>query len=114
MARRRPPRGAGEGLLCPTPRPKGVLADASVLSIVANLEGLDLNGLRRQWRAHLGSDAPAHLPRWLLMKVLAYRLQADAFGDLTNRSEGSFALGKRVASALLSTAAPPRRARAWV
>ena len=64
------------------PRPKGVLADASVLSIVANLEGLDLNGLRRQWRAHLGSDAPAHLPRWLLMKVLAYRLQADAFGDL--------------------------------
>ena len=30
--------------------------DASVLSTVANLEGLDLNGLRRQWRAHLGSD----------------------------------------------------------
>jgi hypothetical protein len=56
--------------------------DASVLSIVANLEGLDLNGLRRQWRAHLGGEAPAHLPRWLLMKVLAYRLQSDAFGDL--------------------------------
>jgi hypothetical protein len=56
--------------------------DASVLSIVANLEGLDLNGLRRQWRAHLGGEAPAHLSRWLLTKVLAYRLQADAFGDL--------------------------------
>ena len=56
--------------------------DASVLSIVANLEGLDLNGLRRQWRAHLGGEAPAHLPRWLLMRVLAYRLQSDAFGDL--------------------------------
>jgi len=55
--------------------------DASVLSIVANLEGLDLNGLRRQWRAHLGGEAPAHLSRWLLMKVLAYRLQSDAFGD---------------------------------
>ena len=25
---------------------------------------------------------PAHLSRWLLMKVLAYRLQSDAFGDL--------------------------------
>ena len=25
--------------------------DASVLSIIANLEGLDLNGLRHQWRA---------------------------------------------------------------
>ena len=56
--------------------------DASVLSIVANLAGLDLSGLRRQWRAHLGGEAPAHLPRWLLMRVLAYRLQADAFGDL--------------------------------
>ena len=56
--------------------------DASILSIVANLEGLDLNGLRRQWRAHLGGETPAHLPRWLLMKVLAYRLQSDAFGGL--------------------------------
>ena len=56
--------------------------DASILSIVANLEGLDLNGLRRQWRTHLGGEPPAHLPRWLLMKVLAYRLQSDAFGDL--------------------------------
>ena len=56
--------------------------DASVLSIVANLEGLDFNGLRRQWRAHLGGEPPAHLPRWLLMRVLAYRLQADTFGGL--------------------------------
>jgi hypothetical protein len=56
--------------------------DAPVLSIVANLQGLDLNGLRRQWRAHLGGEAPVHLPRWLLMKVLAYRLQSDAFGGL--------------------------------
>ena len=56
--------------------------DASVLSIMANLEGLDLNGLRHQWRAHLGGEAPAHLPRWLLIRVLAFRLQSDAFGDL--------------------------------
>jgi hypothetical protein len=56
--------------------------DASVLSIVGNLEGLDLDGLRRHWRDHLGGEAPAHLSRWLLMKVLAYRLQSDAFGDL--------------------------------
>jgi hypothetical protein len=56
--------------------------DASLLSIVANLEGLDLNGLRRQWRVHLGGEPPAHLQRWPLIKVLAYRLQSDAFGDL--------------------------------
>jgi Protein of unknown function (DUF2924) len=58
------------------------LVDASVLSIVAGLEGYDPNGLRRQWRAHLGGEPPMHLPRWLLMRVLAYRLQADAFGGL--------------------------------
>ena len=56
--------------------------DVSVLSMVADLEGHDLNGLRRQWRAHLGGEAPAHLPRWLLMRVLAYQLQSDAFGGL--------------------------------
>ena len=56
--------------------------DGSVQSIVADLEGRDLDGLRRQWRAHLGGEAPAHLPRWLLMRVLAYRLQSNAFGDL--------------------------------
>ena len=54
--------------------------DVSVFSIVADLEGRDLDGLRRQWRAHLGGEAPAHLPRWLLMRVLAYRLQSDALG----------------------------------
>jgi hypothetical protein len=56
--------------------------DASVLSIVADLEGLDLNGLHRQWRAQLGGEPPAHLPRWLLARVLAYRLQSDTFGGL--------------------------------
>jgi hypothetical protein len=56
--------------------------EASVLSIVARLEGHDLNGLRRQWRARLGGVPAAHLQRWLLMRVLAYRLQADAFGRL--------------------------------
>jgi hypothetical protein len=59
-----------------------LLLDASGPSIVAGLEGHDLNGLRRQWRAHLGGEPPVHLPRWLLMRVLAYRLQADAFGGL--------------------------------
>jgi hypothetical protein len=61
--------------------------DASVLSIVAGLEGHDLDGLRRKWRAHLGGEPPAHLPRWLLMRVLAYRLQADALGGLDKSIE---------------------------
>jgi hypothetical protein len=73
-------REAAKRPVAPTPQASLPL-DASVLSIVANLEGLDLDGLRRQWRAYLGGEAPAHLPRWLLMRVLAYRLQSDAFGD---------------------------------
>jgi hypothetical protein len=49
---------------------------------VASLSRLNLDELRLQWRNHLGGIAPAHLPGWLLMRVLAYRIQAAAFGDL--------------------------------
>jgi hypothetical protein len=72
---------AAKGPVAATPGASPSL-DASVFSIVADLEGHDLNGLRRQWRAHLGGEPPAHLPRWLLMKVLACRLQSDTFGGL--------------------------------
>ena len=69
MAGARPPRGAGEGLLRPTPRPKGVLA---VDDMIAALVELDANGLCLQWRNHLGGTPPAHLPRWLLMRILEH------------------------------------------
>jgi Protein of unknown function (DUF2924) len=61
---------------------------------VAGLEGQDLNGLRRHWRAHLGGEPPAHLPHWLLMRVLAYRLQADAFGGLDKSIQRMLRSGK--------------------
>jgi hypothetical protein len=57
-------------------------ADAFLAAVLAGLEGLELDGLRRQWRNHLGGEAPAHLPRWLLVKVLGHRLQVAACGDL--------------------------------
>jgi Protein of unknown function (DUF2924) len=57
-------------------------ADASLAAVLAGLEGLEIEGLRRQWRNHLGGEVPAHLPRWLLVRVLGYRLQVAAFGDL--------------------------------
>lgn len=46
------------------------------------LSSLDLAGLRRRWRGLFGSAAPEHLPRSLLHRILAYRVQADALGDL--------------------------------
>src|SRR6202047_765404 len=79
MAGRRPPRGAGGGLVSPTPRPKGVLA---LDDMISGLVDLDANGLCLQWRNHLGGTPPAHLPRWLLMGILAYRLQAAVFAGL--------------------------------
>jgi hypothetical protein len=59
-------------------------ADASLAAVLAGLEGLEVEGLRQQWRNHLGGEAPAHLSRWLLLKVLGHRLQIAAFGDSDN------------------------------
>jgi hypothetical protein len=39
----------------------------------------DASAPRFGWRNQLGGVAPAHLPKWLLVRVLAYRVQATAF-----------------------------------
>ncbi len=49
---------------------------------IARLRGLDLAGLQARWRTMFGRRAPAHLPRHLLLRIVAYRLQADVHGDL--------------------------------
>jgi hypothetical protein len=49
---------------------------------ISSLGDRDADQLRLQWRNHLGGAAPAHLPRWLLVRLLAYRLQVAALGDL--------------------------------
>jgi hypothetical protein len=49
---------------------------------VAALSQLDLHQLRVRWRKLLRSHPPEHLSRSLLMRVLAYKLQARADGDL--------------------------------
>jgi hypothetical protein len=53
---------------------------------IAHLRGLDLRGLRSRWQTVFGRPAPAHLTRHLLFAVIAYRLQADRFGDLDHAS----------------------------
>ena len=54
----------------------------SVEDEIAHLRGLDLKGLRSRWQGVFQRPAPAHLTRHLLFSVIAYRLQADRFGDL--------------------------------
>lgn len=46
------------------------------------LEVLDANDLRIRYRQLTRKTAPSHLPRWLLLRIVAYRIQARAFGDL--------------------------------
>jgi len=57
--------------------------DAKSLDIeIARLRGLDVKELRARWHTQFGRRPPAHLPRHLLFRILAYRLQAEALGDL--------------------------------
>jgi hypothetical protein len=54
----------------------------SVEDEIAHLRGLDLRGLRARWQSVFQRSALSHLTRHLLFAVIAYRLQADRFGDL--------------------------------
>ena len=66
-----------------TQRPAPTPAAAAALSAeLDGLSGLDLDQLRIQWRNRFGRTAPAYLPRGLLLRLLAYRIQAEVFGDL--------------------------------
>jgi len=54
---------------------------------IAQLRELDVSTLRARWRVVFRKDAPVRLSRHLLMRVLAYRLQADRLGDLDAESQ---------------------------
>ena len=49
---------------------------------IARLRDLDLGELLARWRTVLGRRPPSSLPRHLLFRLLAYRVQAEALGDL--------------------------------
>jgi hypothetical protein len=49
---------------------------------IARLRGLEVGELQARWHTVFRRRAPPHLPRHLLFRVLAYRLQADHLGDL--------------------------------
>ena len=58
----------------------------SLDSEIARLRGLDVGGLRARWHTMFRRRAPPHLPRHLLFRMLAYRLQADHLGDLDSET----------------------------
>jgi hypothetical protein len=54
---------------------------------IARLRDLDRTDLKARWQTAFGQRPPAQLPRHLLFRMLAYRLQADRFGDLDGESK---------------------------
>jgi hypothetical protein len=46
------------------------------------LQALDLHELRVRWRKLTRSTAPEHLTRALLLRLVAYKMQAKVYGDL--------------------------------
>jgi hypothetical protein len=85
-----------------------VRSKASVEDEIAHLRDLDLRGLRARWQSVFQRPPPSHLPRHLLFAVLAFRIQADRFGDLdhetrkvlnrTNANESGLAIANRLKS----------------
>jgi hypothetical protein len=59
----------------------------SIEDEIAHLRGLDLPGLRSRWQSVFRRLAPTHLTRHLLFAVIAYRLQADRFGDIDHATQ---------------------------
>ena len=59
-------------------------AKLSLEDEIAHLRDLDLKGLRARWKGIFRRQPPLHLPRHLLLAVLAYRLQADQLGDIAH------------------------------
>ena len=54
---------------------------------LARLRELDVGALRARWHTLFRQKPPTHLPRHLLYRILAYRLQADQLGDLDPESK---------------------------
>src|SRR5438477_8173973 len=87
---------------------RNVTTKISIELEIAHLRGLDLKGLRARWQSVLQRPAPDHLPRHLLFAIIAYRIQADRFGDLDHEARqlldrtGAKESGKAMSARLVS------------
>ena len=63
-----------------------ITTETSIEDEIVHLRGLDLKGLRARWQSVLQRPAPDHLSRHLLFAIIAYRIQADRFGDLDHET----------------------------
>jgi hypothetical protein len=64
----------------------GSRIEGEIARELAGLAELDLEALQRRWRRMSGRPAPKHITKQVLIRMIAYRIQADAFGDLDSQS----------------------------
>ena len=62
--------------------PRGTRQRQTIEDEIALLRDFDLKALRARWQNEFARAAPEHLTRYLLFRILAYRIQADRLGDL--------------------------------
>jgi hypothetical protein len=63
-----------------------ITTETSIEDEIVHVRGLDLKGLRARWQSVLQRPPPDYLPRHLLFAIIAYRIQADRFGDLDHET----------------------------
>jgi hypothetical protein len=63
-----------------------ITTETSIEDEIVHLRGLDLKGLCARWQSVLQRPPPDYLPRHLLFAIIAYRIQADRFGDLDHET----------------------------
>jgi Protein of unknown function (DUF2924) len=49
---------------------------------LADLENWDRETLCKEWQRLFGKKVPLNLPQYIMLRMIAYRLQANALGDL--------------------------------
>lgn len=75
-------KGSAKAKRAPVKRAKVQDPARSVQAEVASLRGLTLDELKRRWRSMTGQKLPNSFPRFLLLRMVVYELQARVFGDL--------------------------------
>src|SRR6185312_9952060 len=88
-----------------TPRRPRSAPDIPDTDQLSTLAGLDLAGLRRAWAKEMGREAPSGVGKDFLMRYLAYRLQAQAHGDIDRSTKSTL---EKIANGNLSPLETPR------
>jgi hypothetical protein len=65
----------------------------SIRNEVNELPDLDIKMLRQKWRGIIGKTPPPHIGKPLMVRILAYRIQANAYGDLPREVAAFLKLG---------------------